>query len=77
MRGFHVFHVCFSCAKLFFVAAFACFVWAKHSGLDVRLCENQCVRLQLSCALYWPSTRVLESNLNSTISEPRLEIVIF
>ena len=44
------------------VAAFAFFVSAKHSGLDVRLCENQCVRLQLSCALYGPSTRVLESN---------------
>ena len=37
------------------VAVFACVVSAKHSGLDVRLCENQCVRLQLLRALYGPS----------------------
>ena len=60
--GFHVVHVCFSDDKLLGVAVDACDVWAKHSGLDVRMCENQCVRLQLLRALYWPSTRDLMSD---------------
>ena len=47
VSGFHVFHARFSDAKLLVVAADAGFVLAKHSGLDVRFCENQCVRLQL------------------------------
>ena len=53
--GFHIFHVCFSADKWLVVAVDACVVWAKHSGLDVRLCENQCVRLQFLRVLYWPS----------------------
>ena len=60
--GFHVFHACFSDAKLLVVAVDACVVWAKRSGLDVRMCENQGVRLQLLRALYWPSTRDLMSD---------------
>ncbi len=33
--GFCFFHACFFCATFLFVAAFACFVWAKNSGLFV------------------------------------------
>ena len=48
--GFHVFHARFSDAKLLVVAAFACFVWAKHSGLDVqKVSKSMCSVAAFAC----------------------------
>lgn len=35
------------------VAAFACFAWAKHSGLYIQKIQYQCLRLQLLRAFVW------------------------